>query len=121
MRRTPSWRPSCAIELLNGTLAQLVTVVVPSLELLTGLMLLAGIQRRLAGSVCILLGVAFTIAQTSALARGLDISCGCIGSTSEPIGWFSIGRAIALTVAGCFLCIALPKLTPTADSLVSNN
>ncbi len=56
---------------------QLVAVVLPWLELLCGLLLLANVWTETAlAAILALLGV-FALATGQAWARGLDISCGC--------------------------------------------
>lgn len=56
---------------------QLVAVVLPWLELLCGLLLLANVWSETAlAAILALLGV-FVLATGQAWARGLDISCGC--------------------------------------------
>lgn len=56
---------------------QLVAVVLPWLELLCGLLLLANVWSETALSVIIALLAVFVLATGQAWARGLDISCGC--------------------------------------------
>jgi len=40
----------------------------------------------------------FVTAQVAAFARGLDVSCGCFGSSSETIGPLTIARTVAMFV-----------------------
>jgi uncharacterized membrane protein YphA (DoxX/SURF4 family) len=62
---------------LPRSLLQLVAVVLPWLELLCGLLLIANVWSETALAILIgLLGV-FVLATGQAWARGLDISCGC--------------------------------------------
>jgi len=84
-----------------GILLKLVAVVLPWLELLCALMLLANFHRRLATlSVSVLFSV-FLIMVGQAEVRGLNISCGCFDLTvfgineSSPSGRFieSLGFA----------------------------
>lgn len=56
---------------------QLVAVVLPWLELLCGLLLLANVWSETALSAIIVLLAVFVLATGQAWARGLDISCGC--------------------------------------------
>lgn len=51
--------------------------LLPVLEMLMGLALVLGFLRRGAALIAALLTLVFIVAITSALARGLDISCGC--------------------------------------------
>jgi uncharacterized membrane protein YphA (DoxX/SURF4 family) len=64
--------------LING-----IAIVLPWLEVITGTLLVLGIWTR-AGTmiVCALLMV-FSVAIAQALARGLDISCGCFATNPD--------------------------------------
>lgn len=75
----------------------------PWLELVAGIAMFW--PRCSAGGAAILTGLSgiFVTALTSALMRGLDISCGCFGSdTGSGLVWPLI-RAAALFSVGCWL------------------
>ena len=55
-------------------------LLLPAVELLAGAALVLGWQRRGAALVCGAMLVIFLAAIGSALARGLDISCGCFNT-----------------------------------------
>ena len=55
-------------------------VYLPVLEFVVGAALVLGIQQRGAALVTLLLNLVFMIAISSALYRGLDISCGCFNT-----------------------------------------
>ncbi len=55
----------------------LMAIVMPWLELVTGLLIIAGILMRGSAFWIGLMLLVFIIALSSALHRGLDISCGC--------------------------------------------
>jgi uncharacterized membrane protein YphA (DoxX/SURF4 family) len=55
----------------------LVAAVIPWLEAICGLLLLAGWRTRGAAAVVLLLNLLFIAVLASALLRGLDIDCGC--------------------------------------------
>lgn len=54
-----------------------VAIILPWVEMATGIMLLANVFPRTAAGIQVLLLVVFTIAVGIAVARGLDINCGC--------------------------------------------
>jgi len=56
---------------------RLIAMVLPWLELLCGILLIAGTARRAALLWAIILFGVFVVATGQAWARGLDISCGC--------------------------------------------
>ena len=62
---------------------QILAVVMPWWEITLGVMLLLELWARACAGFAALLMAAFAAAVTSALARGLDITCGCFGTTLE--------------------------------------
>jgi len=79
-------------------LVTITAVILPWLELLCGFLLIAGKWRGGAASLLTLLTLVFLIAIGSAMARGLDITCGCFGMTEagSKVGWSKIGEDILL-------------------------
>lgn len=75
----------------------LIAMSLPWIELLAALALIFGVRAR-AGALlsALLLGV-FTIAVFVAMGRGLDIECGCFGtSDATRVGWGKIGQNLAM-------------------------
>ena len=68
-----------AYDLLPESAVTVVGHGLPVLELVIGLLLLAGLLTRPASVVSALLLVAFIVGIASAWARGLEIECGCFG------------------------------------------
>ncbi|MDQ8196261.1 MauE/DoxX family redox-associated membrane protein [Coraliomargarita sp. SDUM461004] len=64
-------------------LAWLVTFYLPPLEILCGLGLLLPKFRKPSGYLLLLLMLVFIITISVAWARGLNISCGCFGTSEE--------------------------------------
>ena len=93
-------------------LSNLVAVLLPWIELVAGLLLVAGVWRREAAAVVGLLLVVFILAATSVLLRGIDVqNCGCtsLAATSsrhwwEGVGWFLLTRN-SLMLAGAALLV----------------
>lgn len=78
-------------------LARPFAAVVPWLELFCGLGLITGVFLKGASLMTALLYLAFVAALTQALARGLDISCGCFADgAAEPIQLWTLIRDIML-------------------------
>lgn len=67
----------------------LVALTLPWIEVAAGIMVLAGIWLRAAAAVITVLTAVFLLAILSALARGLNIDCGCFGTVG--------GRHVGLT------------------------
>jgi len=87
----------------------ILAIVLPWIELLAGLFLLMGLVVR--GSsllITVLLGV-FILAIGISIARGLDISCGCFGTTSaRKVGWTTLAEDL-LMLAGALLVYYFPN------------
>jgi putative oxidoreductase len=95
---------------LAPALAPLLAAVLPPVEVVIGLALLAlGAPWRRAAALCAAgLIVMFTVAAGSALARGIDVACGCFGSASGSVGWTTLARDVAL-LAAALLVLALER------------
>lgn len=88
-----------AYELLPAGAATVVGWGLPFVEVLLGLVLLAGIAVRPAAAAAAGLLAVFVAAVASAAARGLSIDCGCFGSGGPvPAGQTAYGAEIARDV-----------------------
>lgn len=85
----------------------LIATVVPALELVGALALLTPWRR---GAALLLVGMllAFTVLLAVSLARGLDLSCGCFGTSSEPVSPLHLLRNLGLLALGALL-LAAPR------------
>ena len=84
------WVSITNYQLLSKQAAGLVAIYLPWIELFSGLFLILGLNLR--GSSIIVCGllIIFIVAVGSALARGLDINCGCITQKAQPVGFKKI-------------------------------
>lgn len=97
-----------AYDLVNPGLGQLVAMVLPVLQLVLAVCLVTRLMRDGAHLIVLLMLVGFAALQTTAKLRGLDISCGCFGSSEETIGWFSLSviyGLLILSLARNAICI----------------
>jgi uncharacterized membrane protein YphA (DoxX/SURF4 family) len=86
--------PLWAVEFIARTL--------PWLELLLGALLIAGIWRGVAAAAAtLLLGVFFGL-MIRAMAKGMQIDCGCFGS-GERLSWMTLLRDGALLASPLFV------------------
>lgn len=86
--------------LVPYTLLHPAALLLPAVELLAGIALVAGWQRRGAALLCALMLAVFVVAIASALARGLDISCGCFDTDGgHAVGLDLLWRDVLLLVA----------------------
>ena len=93
---------------LPPTMVGYVALAVPVLELVVALALVAGVEAKGAALVAAGMLIAFTAGMGQAMARGIDVSCGCFGSaTTTEIGWGPIGRNAAM-IAGCAFVLLAP-------------
>ena len=100
--------------LLPPGLDNLMALTLPGVEVLAGGLLLAGIWRRAAALVIAGLTVIFLGAIISALARGLNIECGCFGTVNGGrIGWESLGLDATLLGLSAWLVWRLQKVSTT--------
>ena len=91
-------------QILPDSLINLTAIVLPWLELILGLFLIIGLFRE--GSVCIVtvLMLVFFGAMIFNLARGLDIHCGCFGTSTDgtsnaPMVWYVMRDGLFLIPA----------------------
>ena len=82
-------------QMVGPVVGAVVAAGMPWLEVITGVLLIWRMMLPGALVVSSLLGIVICIATTSALARGLEISCGCFGSPAEHITAITIWRAYA--------------------------
>lgn len=75
-------------------------VLIPSLELGTGILLLLGLFTAYAAAVALVLLGAFIVATLVNLARGREVDCHCFSHVlPERIGWASLTRQVIMILA----------------------
>jgi uncharacterized membrane protein YphA (DoxX/SURF4 family) len=100
--------------------SNLVAVTLPWIELVAGLLLIAGAWRREAALVIAVLLVVFIAAAASVMARGIDVqNCGCVSVAANAapsawppawtrgVGWFLIARNL-LMLAAALVIVRVP-------------
>jgi putative oxidoreductase len=87
--------------LLPHEMIHLVAIFVPGVEVVAGLFVLAGFRLKAAALVITGLTVIFFAVIVSALARGLNIECGCFGT----VGGKHIGL-VNLAIDSTLFCLA---------------
>jgi uncharacterized membrane protein YphA (DoxX/SURF4 family) len=73
-------------------LVNLMAVVVPWMELVTGLFIIIGLRNRASAILIILLYIGFNIAVGLNVIAGSPITCGCYDTVGEPVDWMKIGK-----------------------------
>jgi putative oxidoreductase len=70
--------------LVPGAAVNAIALVLPWLEVMTGVALFLGIARRTAAQVLGVLLLVFIVALSINLARGRPVDCGCFGTSKVP-------------------------------------
>lgn len=100
-----------------SSLAPLMAVTFPPVEIVLGLALVAAprVWRRAAALAVAVLMAVFTVAVAQAVARGINVDCGCFGGgASGPVTIWTVARDVALTLAAAALAVV--ERSPTADA-----
>jgi uncharacterized membrane protein YphA (DoxX/SURF4 family) len=105
--------------LLPAALVPGVAAVVIGLELVAGLALVTGIAARPAAVALSGLLAIFTVGIAQALARGIDLRCGCFG-TEEAATWWTVVRDLAILAPALAVAIwgpgrLVPRPSPRAE------
>lgn len=84
-----------------------IAAVVPVLEIVVALALVTGFAARGAAIAAAAMLAVFSAAIAQAIARDIDIACGCFGTASSPeADWWSVARNVALLAAAVFVAVA---------------
>jgi putative oxidoreductase len=115
-------------QVVGPVASNLAAVTLPWVELVAGLLLVAGVWKRESALVIALLLVVFIVAAGSVLARGIDVqNCGCVSVAEEAapsawppawtkgVGWFLVTRNIVLLGAALVLVRVVPAPRPPAS------
>jgi uncharacterized membrane protein YphA (DoxX/SURF4 family) len=97
------------------SLANLVAITLPWVELLAGGLLFCGIWKRASATVITALMIVFLVAIGWALAHGYDIRCGCFGTVdARKVGAMALAQDVVLLAMAAWLAWRLenkPQLT----------
>ena len=88
----------------------LMALIMPWTELVCGLMLILGFRTRASATWIAIMLLAFCVAITATLVRGIPIGCGCFTTVEDPLTWTTLFRDmvwLAMTVHVIFFPSAL--------------
>jgi putative oxidoreductase len=93
-----------AYKILPYGLNYLVAAVLPWVETICGLLLVAGYRVKVAACIILVMNLVFMVALASTILRGLDIDCGCFkqGGDKTP-AWLAILRDVLFLGAAILL------------------
>jgi uncharacterized membrane protein YphA (DoxX/SURF4 family) len=95
----------------SATFVRYLAVTLPWVEWFCGIFLILGVFVRSISILTSSMLAVFIVAMISAMIRGLEINCGCFGSTHEVIGASTLLRDSLL------LCISLAIMISKIDAL----
>ena len=99
-----------AYRILPTPLVNVFAIFLPYIELLAGIGLLTGFWLDACSAIISILTVIFLIAAISAMARGLNIECGCFTLSSHgKVGWELITRDILMLAGGVVVLLSKIK------------
>jgi len=82
----------------------IVALIVPWIELICGIALLMGVRVTAAAGLVSSMLVVFIAAILMAMAKNLNIDCGCFGSTNAtPVGWPKVMEDVGMLLLGLHL------------------
>jgi uncharacterized membrane protein YphA (DoxX/SURF4 family) len=119
-------------QVVGPVASNLVAVTLPWVELVAGLLLVAGVWRRESALVIALMLVVFLVAAASVMARGIDVeNCGCVSvakgaaeaawppAWTKGVGWFLVARNLVLLAAALALAFVTPLMRAPAQAASS--
>jgi len=90
--------------LLPHEAINLLAITLPWIEVVAGVLLVLGFWRRASAAVIAVLLIIFLTAIGQALARGLDVRCGCFGTVeARKVSALALGQDAALLAMAAWL------------------
>lgn len=108
-----------SFRLLPPTAVSALAITLPPFEIITGLLLIARRHVFLAALAILCMGVVFSLALAWALARGLEVDCGCFGAgkLTRAQTWWALARDVILIAATLYWSVCESgQLTHSQDS-----
>lgn len=89
--------------IFGDVLSRIIAIFLPWVELIIGLFLIFGCRQKTVAFVSFFLLFFFTIIVISAMARGLNIDCGCFAQHIEYVGWKKVTENLVLLFLTIFI------------------
>jgi putative oxidoreductase len=100
--------------MLPAALVAPFAAAIPGVEVACGVGLLRGRSVRAAALLATTLIAAFALAAIQALARDINIDCGCFGSVRAPVTLLTIARDAAFLAAAAATMVLAPRANEKA-------
>ena len=108
----------CRYSLVPAPASVFAAALLPYLQLVIGVSLLATVATRSCLVLSLILFIVYMVAQLSVLVRGLEISCGCFSTSStDVVSWKSLlltSSLASLALVAFFTCPMKSRI-PDAD------
>lgn len=103
-------------QLAPESLVSLLAIYLPWIEISTALALLFRSYRRAAAGLLLVILFAFTYGIVSAMARGLNVACGCFSTSPDAAAanWLSVLRNLLLMALTLVVFISARRTCPQA-------
>lgn len=109
-----------AYRMMPLALVNVFALIVPWVEVLSGIFLLAGSMTRASAALASAMLVMFLAAILAAMARDLEIECGCFGDINDArVGWSKILENGGLLALGIYLMVR-PRSVFAAENHLLN-
>jgi uncharacterized membrane protein YphA (DoxX/SURF4 family) len=92
-------------------------IILPWIELIAGLLLLNGFKTQSANLILLAMICVFSLGAILALARGLDINCGCFTESSRKVGIIFLAEEAAMLLMSVGILL-LDKGNFSIDNLI---
>lgn len=81
----------------------LIALILPWMELVLAVFLIAGIRQRTSAILSAVLMLVFIVAVAGAMIQGLDINCGCFAESSAKVGWRKLFENFGLLLCSVYI------------------
>jgi putative oxidoreductase len=105
-----------SFRLVSTQWINLMAIALPPLEIGVAVLIVIGWKKRAAAFTFLFLCGVFLVALSSALARGLQIDCGCFGSHNASASgiWVALGRDLLLCIGAVILYRGMKRAEQSA-------
>ncbi len=89
--------------MLPEFIVNIFALVLPWVELISGFLLVLGVRVKAGSAVISGLLIMFIIAIITAMARNLNIGCGCFTESAQKVGWPKLGEDLLMLTGALYI------------------